>query len=241
MDYVFIPSRTLKDATPALLSFLPLMREYDNLFLYLTINNFCTEDNNRIIELYPQDRIEVVRNPYTLDYFGGSFPKFMLKTLKRFHEFLIGHDPKYKESRIVLTNDDIYIQDPRPLILQNVKDLPAVPELIPQYKVFCNEWLKDLPEYWDWYGLTILGEWLTVMEKMLEKAIKSNLSAGSGTVVSAAVVAFTGLPINKLKNVIAYSTRCVCSTPEGALQDSLNCSIKELVKLWAKNAHKDVV
>jgi len=234
MIFVFVPARNIDEAIPALLSFLPNFSKdtEKKLFLYLTVNNLENNDHNQILDLYPQYQKEVVWNPYTLKNCNKSFPLFFLKTMQKFRKFLTGNFPDYEENRIILTNSDIYIQDPTKLIEYPFEDLPVVPDILPKYDEFPGEWEKDNPKFWEAYGLTIKGGCLEFMEGNLEKADSLGVSAATGIIQSVSASHYLGNPIKKLNDVVAFMTRKQVMVSNASTNDSLCNSLSELIKTW---------
>lgn len=223
MFQVFIRSRRLSDTYPALLSFLGWAQDRKDIRITLFLNSLTDHNpKDRILELFPPETIEVLLNPDTIENCDHNWPKFYLKSIQRYKQFLTGkYGDTWKEFPILMTDDDIYFSNAVVLNDLEIVDLPIAPELFPKYENNAGEFDKKEAQYWDFYGLTIKGEWIDLLLEGLTLANNMDLKVGSGTLATAFMCSYLKRNIAVISNVKAYSTKKE-SRKEGILEESYN-------------------
>jgi hypothetical protein len=220
-----LPSRSIQDATPALLPFLSFIKPWPSIKVYLYLNSFDGLKRSALPKLFGEDALRITCNLHTIENCENSWPLFMVNTLQRFRTDLQSEVPDISTTCIMYLNDDIYL-DGIDAIMEEiingtvVDEMAIAPTINPLYDRK-GDWHKGTMRYFDWWGLVTSGLWLHHLINALHFLHANNITVGSGPLATAKVVGERNGSIVRLEGATAYLLRETTSKA-GQVENSLN-------------------
>jgi hypothetical protein len=220
-----LPSRCIQDATPALLPFLPFIKPWPSIRVYLHLNSLDGLKRSTMPKLFGEDALYIIHNPHTIENCENSWPLFMVNILQRFRTDLQSRVRDMDNTCIMYLNDDIYL-DGIDAIMEEiingtvVDGIAIAPTINPLYDRK-GDWHKGTMRYFDWWGLVTSGIWLHHLVDALHFLHTNNITVGSGPLATAKVVGEHDGSIVRLEGATAYLLRETTSKA-GQVENSLN-------------------